>query len=208
MDESILTNPSLLKYWNETRGGNKTRLSVMDVLSIGVHCMCYEILPVSISPIRWCDYFLPLTLNGALYQATPDIIKDSLSSFSEEKSMSNNEVSFKLSNIDNSSRILAMSGKLDKAKVNITLVITDPYTSAIVTSQLLFSGYTNGFTCTVNPIDKKNEMTVSVNSIYKKLDLSPRTLAANSVYQSYWPGDEEMALLGQVNKADQYWKYK
>lgn len=57
MDESILSNPSLLKYWNETRGGNKTRLSVMDVLSIGVHCMCYEILPVSISPIRWCDYF-------------------------------------------------------------------------------------------------------------------------------------------------------
>lgn len=208
MDENVLTNANLLKYWNLVRGGNKTRLTIMEVLSIGIHCMCYEIIPVSISPIRWCDNFVPVTINGSTYQPSPDIIKDSLSAISEEKSMSNNEISFKVSNIDNSSRILAASGKLDKAKVNITLVINDPYTSTPITKQLLFTGYINGFTMVVNPISKKNEMTVSINSIFKKIDNTPRTLAANSVYQSYHPGDEEMSLLGQVNKADQYRKYK
>ena len=53
----------------------------------------------------------------------------------------------------------------------------------------------------------KNEMTVYINSVYKKLDRQPPMIAANSVYQSYYPSDAYFSLLGQVNQ-NQTWKYK
>ncbi|HID2492124.1 TPA: DUF2163 domain-containing protein, partial [Enterobacter cloacae] len=142
------------------------------------------------------------------YQPFPDLVQDSLPSFSEEKGISNDAIDFTVSNVDNATRIAAMAGDLDNAKINILLVILNPYTSEPLYSQLLFSGYVENFECTVNPFSEVNEMKVTVNSIYQRLDRTPKTLAANSVYQSYYPGDQIMSLLGQVNKEDQVWRYK
>jgi hypothetical protein len=208
MDDSVLKNPDLLKYFTLMRGVTKTSLTITDVMSIGVHVTCFDVLPRSVSPIYWTDGFTQLEMNGAVYQPFPDLIQDSLPSFSEEKGISNDTIDFTVSNVDNATRIIAMSGQLDKAKVNITLVILNPYDSKLIYQQRLYTGFIENFECTVNPFSEVNEMTVTVNSIYQRLDQTPKTLASNSVYQSYYKGDEIMSLLGQVNKEDQVWRYK
>ncbi|MGQ6141222.1 DUF2163 domain-containing protein, partial [Serratia sp. IR-2025] len=77
----------------------------------------------------------------------------------------------------------------------------------VLNSTLMFSGFIDYIQAEADPNAAKNEMSVYLNSVYKKLDLQPRTIAANSVYQSYYPGDEYFSLLGQVN-ANQSWRYK
>ena len=72
----------------------------------------------------------------------------------------------------------------------------------------MFAGFIDYCQATANPNEAVTEMTVNINSIYQKLDVQTRTLASNSVYQSYYKGDEFMSLLGQVNKADQEWRMK
>lgn len=47
----VFTNPDLLEYWNLTRGGSKTKLTVTELLSLGIHVRCFDILPTSIDPI-------------------------------------------------------------------------------------------------------------------------------------------------------------
>lgn len=208
MNDSILTNPDLLKYWNLLRGETKTKLTITDLMSMAVHVTCFDLLPRSVSAIYWTDGFAPVQLNGAVYQPFPDLIQDSLPTFSEEKGISNDAIDFTVSNVDNATRIMAMSGQLDKAKFIVTLVILNPYTSAPLYQQRMFTGYIENFECTVNPFSEINEMKVTVNSVYQSLSRTPKTLAANSVYQSIYPGDEIMSLLGQVNKADQVWRFK
>ncbi|EMN5860207.1 DUF2163 domain-containing protein [Pluralibacter gergoviae] len=208
MDNSVLTNKDLLKYFKLIRGVDKTALTITDVMSIGVHVTCFELLPRSQGAIYWTDGFTQLQLNGVQYEPFPDLIQDSLPSFNEEKGISNDTISFKISNVDNATRIMAMSGQLDKAKLNIILVILNPYDSTAIYQQRLFSGYIENFTCTVNPFSETNEMEVTVNSVYQRLDVTPKTLCSNSVYQSYYPGDAIMSLLGQVNKENQVWRYK
>ncbi|MDT0637958.1 DUF2163 domain-containing protein [Citrobacter werkmanii] len=208
MDDSILTNPQLIKYWELLRGEKVTRLSVTDVMSMGVHVTIFELYPRKSGAIYWNDGFTQLELNGVQYQSFPDLVQDSLPSFSEEKGISNDSIDFTISNVDNATRIMAMSGQLDKAQLNIGLVILNPYDSTPIYQQRMFTGFIENFQCTVNPFSEINEMKVTVNSVYKRLDLSPKTLAANSVYQSYYPDDAIMSLLGQVNKEDQVWRYK
>lgn len=208
MNDAVLTNPDLIKYWNLIRGEVKTKLTITDVMSMAVHVTCFDLLPRSVSAIYWTDGFTPIQLNGAQYEPFPDLIQDSLPSFSEEKGISNDSIDFTVSNVDNATRIMAMSGQLDKAKLNITLVILNPYTSTPIYQQRMFTGYIENFECNVNPFSEKNEMKVTVNSVYQRLDRTPKTLAANSVYQSYYPGDAIMSLLSQVNKEDQVWRYK
>ena len=208
MDDSILTNPQLIKYWELLRGEKVTRLSVTDVMSMGVHVTIFELYPRKSGAIYWNDGFTQLELNGVQYQSFPDLVQDSLPSFSEEKGISNDSIDFTISNVDNATRIMAMSGQLDKAQLNIGLVILNPYDSTPIYQQRMFTGFIENFACTVNPFSEINEMKVTVNSVYKRLDLSPKTLAANSVYQSYYPDDAIMSLLGQVNKEDQVWRYK
>lgn len=208
MNESILTNDNLLKYWSLIRGETKTRLTITDVMSMGVHVIGFDLLPRSSSAIYWTDGFVPIQLNGAVYQPFPDLIQDSLPSFSEEKGINNDSIDFTVSNVDNATRIAAMAGQFDKAKMNITLIILNPFDSTPIYQQRMFTGYIENFECTVNPFSEVNEMKITVNSVYKRLDVSPKTLAANSVYQSYYPGDAIMSLLGQVNKEDQVWRYK
>lgn len=208
MDDSILTNPQLIKYWELLRGEKVTRLSVADVMSMGVHVTIFEVYPRKSDAIYWNDGFTQLELNGVVYQSFPDLVQDSLPSFSEEKGISNDSIDFTISNVDNATRIMAMSGQLDKAQLNIGLIILNPYDSIPIYQQRMFTGFIENFQCTVNPFSEINEMKVTVNSVYKRLDLSPKTLAANSVYQSYYPNDAIMSLLGQVNKEDQVWRYK
>jgi hypothetical protein len=42
MNEIILTNVQLLKYWNLVRGGNKTKLTITELMSLGVHVICFD----------------------------------------------------------------------------------------------------------------------------------------------------------------------
>lgn len=206
--DAILSNPDLLKYWKLIRGDTKTKLTITEVMSISIHVTAFEVYPRTMNAIYWTDGFNPMTMDGKTYQPFPDLVQDSLPTFSEEKGMGNDTIDFTISNVDNATRIAAMSGQLDKAKVNILLVILNPFTSEVLYNQLLFSGFIENFECTVNPFSQINEMKVTVNSIYQRLDRTPKTLAANSVYQSYYPGDDFMSLLGQVNKEDQVWRYK
>ncbi len=204
----LLTNPELLKYWNLTRGGNKTKLTITELMSLGVHCKAIDVFPKnSIPPIFWTDGFVDLNINGTLYTSFPDLISDSFPSFTETKEINNNSISFKVSNVNDSTRTLALGGALREAKVNIYLVILNPADNTVLNTTLMFSGFIDYIQAEADPNNPKNEMTVNLNSVYKKLDLQPRTIAANSVYQSYYPGDEYFSLLGQVN-ANQSWRYK
>lgn len=207
MDNSVLTNPDILKYWNLVRGGNKTKLTVTELMSIGVHVICYDVLPKGYNGFHWTDSLIDIQLNGNSYISFPDIITDSLPSFVEEKGISNDSINFKVSNVNASVRQLALGGFLKDAKFNIHLVILNPYDSTPIYSTLMFSGFLDYVQAVADPIDKKNEMTIYVNSVYKKLDIQPPLIAANSVYQSYYKGDEYFSLLGQVNQ-NQTWKYK
>lgn len=204
----LLTNPELLKYWNLTRGGNKTKLTITELMSLGVHCKAIDVFPKnSIPPIFWTDGFVDLNINGTLYTSFPDLISDSFPSFTETKEINNNSISFKVSNVNDSTRTLALGGAFREAKVNIYLVILNPADNSVLNTTLMFSGFIDYIQAEADPNNPKNEMTVNLNSVYKKLDLQPRTIAANSVYQSYYPGDEYFSLLGQVN-ANQSWRYK
>ncbi|EJA2553090.1 DUF2163 domain-containing protein [Serratia marcescens] len=204
----LLTNPELLKYWNLTRGGNKTKLTITELMSLGVHCKAIDVFPKnSIPPIFWTDGFVDLNINGTQYTSFPDLISDSFPSFTETKEINNNSISFKVSNVNDSTRTLALGGAFREAKVNIYLVILNPADNTVLNTTLMFSGFIDYIQAEADPNNPKNEMTVNLNSVYKKLDLQPRTIAANSVYQSYYPGDEYFSLLGQVN-ANQSWRYK
>lgn len=207
MNTSVLTNPDLLKYWTLMRGTTKTRLTENEVLSLGVHVFCYDVLPKGSNAFYWTDSLIDLTLSGNQYISFPDIIKDSLPSFSEGKSISNDAINFKISNVNQSVRALALGGFLKDAKMNIRMVILNPWDSTPIDSSLLFSGFIDYIQAVADPNAPSNEMTVYVNSVYKKLDRQPPLLAANSVYQSYYPTDLYFSLLGQVNQ-NQTWRYK
>ncbi|HIE0608169.1 TPA: DUF2163 domain-containing protein [Serratia marcescens] len=204
----LLTNPDLLQYWNLTRGGNKTKLTITELMSLGVHCRAIDVFPKNeIPPIFWTDGFVDLNINGTQYTSFPDLISDSFPSFTETKEINNNSINFKVSNVNDSTRTLALGGAFREAKVNIYLVILNPADNSVLNSTLMFSGFIDYIQAEADPNSAKNEMSVYLNSVYKKLDLQPRTIAANSVYQSYYPGDEYFSLLGQVN-ANQSWRYK
>lgn len=207
MNPSIFTNPDLLAYYNLVRGTNKTVLTMMDVLSIGVHVRCFDVIPVHVPPFYWTDGLNPITFGGAQYTPFPDLITDSMPVFSEEKQIVNTAITFKVSNVNSSVRALSLGGALKGAKVNIYMVILNPANGDVLDYWRMYSGFIDFIEATTNPISTTNDLTVTVNSVYKKLDLQTRTLAANAVYQSYYPGDQMMSLLGVVNSG-QTWRYK
>lgn len=207
MDDSVLTNPQLLKYYALVRGVTKTRLTVMEVMSLGVNVTCFDVMPTGTNGFHWTDSLIDIALDGNQYISFPDIISGSLPSYSEEKGISNDAVNFKVSNVNTSVRALALGGFLKNAKMNIKLVILNPYDSTVLYSILMFSGFIDYVQAVADPNAPQNEMTIYVNSVYKKLDRQPALIAANSVYQSIYSGDAYFSLLGQVNQ-NQDWKYK
>lgn len=85
MNAGVFTNPDLLEYWNVFRGGNKKQLTLTEVLSMGIHVKCFDVIPKAIDSIHWTDGLGEVTLGGTLYVPFPDLITDSLPSFTEEK---------------------------------------------------------------------------------------------------------------------------
>lgn len=212
MNSAVFTNQALLDFYNIKRGIDKAVLSVSDVVSLGVIVKCVDVYPVAGSPagqLHLTDAFTDVIANSITYTSFPDFINDSFPSFTEQKDISNDSINFKISNIDPSFRVLANYGAFRKAKVNIYLTIISPADNSVIDHDLMFSGYVDYFQCTVNNQSDSitNEITVNLNSIWNKLDVQMRTLAANSVHQSTHPGDEYFSLLGIIH-AEQQWKYK
>ncbi|MDF2784220.1 MAG: hypothetical protein K0S95_755 [Pantoea eucrina] len=207
MDSAVLKNANLLKYWKIVRGETRTSLTPTEVLSMGINCTCFEVLPNGYNGFHWTDALIDITYKGNNYISFPDLVDGSIPSITEEKGVSNNSVNFKVSNVSNSAYQLAYQGYLKDAKVNIIMIILNPFDNSILYSQLLYSGFIDYIQADADPINKTNVMTVYLNSIYKKLDRQPPLMAANSVYQSIYKGDAFMSLLGQVN-SDQIWRYK
>ncbi|WP_368894184.1 DUF2163 domain-containing protein [Kluyvera ascorbata] len=206
MNKDIFTNPDLLEYWALYREP-KNELTISDVLSMGVHVRCFDVIPKAVTPIYWNDGLSTISFGGSTYTPFPDLITDSLPSFTEEKQIVNSSITFKISNVNTTTRALSLGGAFKEAKVNLYLAILNPANGEVLDYWRLFSGYIDFITATTNPLNAKNELTVSVDSVYKQLDLQTRTLAANSVYQSYYPGDNMMSLLGVINSG-QTWRYK
>ena len=198
----ILSNKDLVDYFNLCRGTSKTKLTVTELLSLGIHVRCFDILPTSIDPIFFNDGLKDLSIGGKNY-----LITDSLPSFSEEKQIVNGSVSFTVSNVNQSIYILATGGAFRDAKVNIYLTILNPANGEVLVHDLMFSGFMDFVETSISPLDGKNELKINLNSVYKALDVQMRTLAANSIYQSYFPGDNYTSLLGTVNSG-QTWRYK
>jgi len=147
--------------------------------------------------------------NGLTYTSFPDFVDNSFPTFNEQKDIQNESINFKISNVDPSFRVLANSGAFRKAKVNIYLTIISPADNSVIDHDLMFSGYIDYFKTTANnqADSVTNEIEVNINSIWNKLDVQMRTLAANSVHQSTHPGDEYFSLLGIIH-SQQYWAYK
>lgn len=206
------TNPDLIEYYNLTRGTTKTELTLAEVISIGCTVKCVDVYPASGSPagaLHLTDGFVDITANGIIYTSFPDFVNDSFPSFTEQNQITNDAINFKVSNIDPSFRVLAIGGAFKNAMVNLYLSILNPADSTVIEHDLMFSGYIDYFQTVANNQDgnEKNETTCNVNSIWKKLDVQLRTLAANSVHQSTHKGDNYFSLLGITN-GSQFWNYK
>ena len=207
MNASTYINPDLLAYWELTRGETLTELTTVQVLALGTHVKAIDLYPKAIDAIHWTDGLTTINFGGSSYVPYPDLITDSFPTFTEQRSISNDSITFKISNVNTSARAIAIGGGFKNAKVNIYLVILNPFDSTVIDYELMYSGFIDYLQCETDPNAQKNEMTVYLNSVYQALDLQSRTLAANSVYQSYYPGDNYMSLLGIVNSG-QTWKYK
>jgi hypothetical protein len=212
MNSGIFTNAALLQYYNLTRGKSKTVLTLSDIMSLGVHIKSVDVYPQQgsgVGALHLNDGYVNFTVNGNIYTSFPDFINDSFPSFTEQKDISNDSVSFKISNVNKSFQVLAIGGSLRQAQVNIYLTILSPADNSVLVHDLMFSGYIDYFENVANNEQQnlKNELTVNLNSVWKKLDVQTKTLAANSVHQSTHPGDAYFSLLGIVNSG-QTWKYK
>ncbi|HID2492149.1 TPA: DUF2163 domain-containing protein, partial [Enterobacter cloacae] len=62
--DDLLTNPDLIKYWNQFMGGNKTVLTITNIMDLAIHVTAFEVLPRSMSAIYWNDGFATLEMDG------------------------------------------------------------------------------------------------------------------------------------------------
>lgn len=208
MNNSILTNPDLIKYWNITRGDTKTVLTESDVYQLNVIVKCLDVIPNSqIAPIYITDSWADLTANGIDYKSAPDFLDDSFTTTTEKNSISNNGTSFKISNVEQTYLSLLSQGLLNNAKVNIYLTVLNPANGNVISHERMFSGYINNFESTFSNTtgSTKNETTLNLNSIWKKLDRSQPVLSSTSIHQSTHKGDKFFDLIGIINSTQQ-WK--
>lgn len=212
MNSAIFTNSALLNYYNMTHGTKLTVLNLAQLMSMGVHVKCVDVYPqqgTSVNALHLTDGYVDIVANGINYTSFPDFINDSFPTFSEQKDISNDSINFKISNVNPSFRVLALGGAFKSAQVNIYLTILSPADNSVLVHDLMYSGYIDYFeSVSNNSADGLiNELTVNLNSVWKKLDVQMKTTAANSVHQSAHPGDAYFSLLGIVN-SNQIWKYK
>lgn len=55
MNDAVFTNANLLKYWKLVKGTTKTRLTLMDVMSLGVQVTCFDVLPKGTNGFGRCE---------------------------------------------------------------------------------------------------------------------------------------------------------
>ncbi|MDI7893085.1 DUF2163 domain-containing protein, partial [Salmonella enterica subsp. enterica serovar Anatum] len=129
---------------------------------MGIHVKCFDVIPKAIDSIHWTDGLGEVTLGGTLYVPFPDLITDSLPSFTEEKQITNTNINFKISNVSNTTRILALGGAFKDAKVNIYLAILNPATGDVLDYDLMYSGFIDYIEAEADPMNEKNELTVQL----------------------------------------------
>lgn len=56
--DDLKTNANLLKYWNLTRGGNRTSLTIQEIMSLGQHVTCFDVFPVDKMPFTGLMHLL------------------------------------------------------------------------------------------------------------------------------------------------------
>lgn len=208
MNPNLTTNQDLIDYWNLTRGGNKTSLTESEIYQLNLIVKCLEIYPTGqAQPIFVTDAWVDITVAGITYISSPDFMDDSFTSNTERNSISNNGTSFKVSNVNQSYLSLLTNGVLRDAKVNIYLTILNPANGTVLDHSRTFSGYMNNsemiFDNTVGR--SKNECTINLNSVWKKLDRAQPVLSSTSIHQSVYKGDLFFNLIGIVN-SEQLWK--
>lgn len=212
MNSAIFTNAALLSYYNMTHGTTLTVLNLAQLMSMGVHVKCVDVYPqqgTGVNAIHLTDGYIDIVAGGINYTSFPDFINDSFPTFTEQKDISNDSIAFKVSNVNSSFRVLALGGAFKSAQVNVYLTILSPADNSVLVHDLIYAGYIDYFESVSNNTADNitNELTVNLNSVWKKLDVQTKTSAANSVHQSTHPGDAYFSLLGIVN-ANQVWKYK
>lgn len=212
MNSAIFTNAALLHYYNLTHGTTLTVLNLAQLMSMGVHVKCVDVYPqqgLGVNALHLTDGYVDIVANGINYTSFPDFINDSFPTFTEQKDISNDSINFKISNVNSSFRVLALGGAFKQAQVNVYLTILSPSDNSVLVHDLMFSGYIDYFENTSNNSADglDNTLEINLNSVWKKLDVQMKTVAANSVHQSAHPGDAYFSLLGIVN-ANQIWKYK
>lgn len=205
IDESLLTNTDLLEYWNLTRGHNKTRLTEQEIYSMGIIVKCVDVIPVNSPAFFLTDAYVDIEANGVTYIASPDFLDSSFSTVTEKKDINNNGTSFKVSNVQQSYLSMALNGTLNNAKVHIYMTILNPANSLVMSHIRYFTGYIDGFNTDINPLESKNELTININSTWKKLDQTQRVLSSTSVHQSVHKGDKFFDLIGVI-QSSQIWK--
>ncbi|MEG3135668.1 DUF2163 domain-containing protein [Rouxiella sp. T17] len=209
IDSSVLTNADLIKYWNITRGGNKTVLTESEIFQMGIVVKCIDIYPTNsqTTNLFLTDAYVDLVINGATYTSVPDFLDTSFSSMTQQNQISNNTTSFKVSNVNQSYLSLALKGLLNNSKVNLYLAIINPASGVVISFERVFTGYIDTFQTSMNNTSGsiENTTTVNLNSIWKKLDQTQNVLSSNSVHQSMHNGDLFFNRIGAV-QATQEWK--
>lgn len=81
---------------------------------------------------------------------------------------------------------MALRGLWKDAKVNIWMGIVSPADGSILYRYRIFSGYIDYFSSDFNVEggNTENTTTVSLNSLWKKLDQTQRLLSSTSIHQS------------------------
>ncbi|MBG0750350.1 hypothetical protein Q7O_000081 [Pectobacterium carotovorum subsp. carotovorum PCCS1] len=85
------------------------------------------------------------------------------------------------------------------------MIILNPANGLVVSHIRYFTGYIDGFNTDINPLEGKNELTININSTWKKLDQTQRVLSSTSVHQSVHKGDKFFDLIGVI-QSSQIWK--
>lgn len=205
---NVLNNAVLVNYWNLVRGDNKTVLTEKELYQCGVMVKMVDLLPPTGSALYLIDGLSEKIVNGLTYQPVPDFIDSSFANYIEKNQVNNNGTTFKVSNVNQEYLSMALRGLWKDAKVNIWMGIVSPADGYILYRYRIFSGYIDYFSSDFNVEggNTENTTTVSLNSLWKKLDQTQRLLSSTSIHQSTHKGDKFFDLIGIINSSEQFWK--
>lgn len=205
IDNTVLTDKDILEYWNLTRGGNKTSLTEQEFLQLGLIVKCIEVVPVLKPAFYLTDAYSDISTGGVTFISAPDFLDSSFGTFSEKKQINNNGTSFKVSNVQQLYLAMAINGDLNNARVSIFMTILNPANGQVISHRRYFTGYIDSFSTEIDPLNGASDLTIQVNSTWKKLDQTQRVLSSTSIHQSLYPQDKFFDLMGII-QTSQIWK--